>query len=37
LNAGGGLALEAVGVAAVVGLLLLVFSLARAETHATER
>jgi glutamine cyclotransferase len=37
LNAGGGLALEAVGVAAVVGLLLLVFSLARAGTQAAER
>jgi hypothetical protein len=37
LNAGGGLALEAVGVAAAVGLLLLVHSLARPEAEATER
>jgi hypothetical protein len=37
LNTGGGLALEAVGVAAVVGLLLLLLSLARAETQASER
>jgi glutamine cyclotransferase len=37
LNAGGGLALEAVGVAAAVGLLLLVFSLARPGAQTTER